>query len=261
MPGSGIELKSVSEIDLMRQANQIVVAVHKELQGLVKPGVTTMGLDKKAATVIAMHSGATPAFLGYHGFPGVICASVDEQVVHGIPSDEIVLHEGAIISIDVGVKFRGFIGDAAVTYSVGKVDDDAQKLLIATRESLYKAIEQAHVGNRLSDIGHAVESYVVPRGYGVVTEYVGHGVGRQMHEEPQVANFGPPHRGPKIVAGMTLAIEPMINEGTGKTRVLEDEWTVITEDGRRSAHFEHSIAITENGPIILSDGLPDGLGN
>lgn len=240
----------------MRRANQIVVVAHQEIANAIKPGVTTADLDKIAARTIALHH-AKAAFLGYHGFPASICASVDEEIVHGIPSHKRVLEEGSIISVDVGVKFRGFIGDAAVTYPVGAIEESARSLLAATRKSLYDAIEKAVVGNRLSDIGHAVEDYVVPLGYSVVTEYVGHGVGRKMHEEPQVPNFGPPGKGPRLVEGMTLAIEPMVNEGTGKTRVLEDDWTVVTADGRRSAHFEHSIAITADGPLILSEGLPD----
>lgn len=256
-PNSGIDLKSASEIAIMKEANGIVVAVHRELAAVMEPGVTTAHLDQIAARTIASHKGATPAFLGYHGFPASICVSIDNEVVHGIPSEKRVLKYGSIISVDVGVKFRGFIGDAAVTYPVGSVDNSARQLLIATRESLYKAISKAVVGNRLSDISHAVESHVRPLGYSVVTEYVGHGVGRQMHEDPQVPNFGPPGRGPRLRAGMTLAIEPMVNEGCAETKVLNDNWTVVTADGKRSAHFEHSVAITEEGPVILSEGLPD----
>ncbi len=240
----------------MRQANAIVVAAHLEIAAAVKPGTTTAELDRIAARTIALHPGAKAAFLGYQGFPASICASIDNEVVHGIPSRR-VLEEGSIIAVDVGVRFRGFIGDAAVTYPVGRIDEAARALLRATRESLYKAIRMARVGGRLSDISHAVEAHVVPLGYGVVTDYVGHGVGREMHEDPQIPNFGPPGKGPRLAAGMTLAIEPMINEGVGATKVLEDRWTVVTADGRRSAHFEHSIAITDEGPMILSEGLPD----
>jgi methionyl aminopeptidase len=255
-----IEIKSSVEIELLRQANAIVVAVHREIAGAIRPGVSTLDLDRIAARVIALHRGAESAFRGYNGYPAVICASIDEEVVHGIPSARRFLQEGRIIAVDVGVRWRGFIGDAAVTYAVGRIDDAARRLLVATRASLFAGIERARIGNRLSDIGHAVESLVVPLGYSVVTEYVGHGVGRALHEEPQVPNFGRPGLGPRLVAGMTLAIEPMVNEGTSETRVLEDRWTVVTKDGRRSAHFEHSVAVTDDGPLILSDGLPDGLG-
>jgi len=253
-----IEIKSREEIEKMRKANKIVVEVHHELCARLKSGMTTRDLDRIASKVIAKYSGAEPAFLGYNGFPASICVSIDDEVVHGIPSQSRRIHEGMIVSIDVGVKYCGFIGDAAVTYSVGRIDPMARKLLETTRESLYRAIENARVGKRVSDIGYAVESYVIPRGFSVVTEYVGHGVGRNMHEEPQIPNFGPPGQGPKLVAGMTLAIEPMVNEGKGLTKVLSDGWTVVTADGKRSAHFEHSIAITSDGPEILSDGLPVG---
>lgn len=253
----GIELKTPAEIEILRQANQIVVAAHREVRAAIRPGVTTAELDRVAARTIAMHRGATAAFRGYNGFPASICVSIDEEVVHGIPSRDRVLAEGSVVAVDIGVKYRGFIGDAAVTYPVGGIDEAARRLLAATRESLYRAIAKARPGNRLSDLGHAVESHVVPLGYGVVTEYVGHGVGRALHEEPQVPNFGPPGMGPRLVAGMTLAIEPMVNEGTGQTRVLGDRWTVVTADGKRSAHFEHSIAVTADGPQVLSEGLPD----
>lgn len=246
----------------MRRANGIVVAVHREIRAAIKPGATTFDLDRIASRVIAMHPGAEAAFLGYPGagsrrFPASICASIDDEVVHGIPSKKRVLMEGSIVSVDVGVRYRGFIGDAAITYPVGEVDARAKALLAATRDSLYAAIEAAQVGRRLSDIGAAVENYVTARGYSVVMDYVGHGVGRQMHEDPQVPNFGPAGKGPRLVAGMTLAIEPMVNEGGSETKVLDDEWTVVTADGKRSAHFEHSIAITADGPMILSEGLPD----
>ena len=254
-----IDIKSSAEIESMKRANGIVVAVHKELREKLRPGISTRELDKIASGVIAKHSGAIPVFLGYHGFPATICVSIDSEVVHGIPSQDRFIVEGSIVSIDVGVKYRGFVGDAAVTYGVGKIDEAGRKLLITTRDSLYSAIEKARVGGRLSDISNAVESFVVPRGFSVVTEYVGHGVGREMHEEPQVPNFGRPGLGPRLKAGMTLAIEPMVNEGVGGTRVLSDGWTVVTADGRRSAHFEHSVAITKDGPIILSEGLPTGL--
>jgi len=253
----GIELKSPAEIELMRQANQIVVAIHRAVAEAIRPGVTTWDLDQLAMKVMAGYQGAESAFLGYYGYPASICVSIDAEVVHGIPSKRRRIEDGALVSVDAGVKYRGFIGDAAVTYPVGRIDEAARKLLATTRESLYRGIDAARVGRRLSDIGHAVESYAAPRGFGIVTDYVGHGVGRKMHEEPQVPNFGPPGKGPRLVPGMTLAIEPMVNEGTGDTRVLGDRWTVVTADGRRSAHFEHSIAVTEEGPLILSQGLPD----
>lgn len=253
----GVELKSPAELELMRQANQIVVEAHRAIARSIRPGVSTAELDALAVEAIGRHAGATSAFLGYYGFPASICVAIDHEVVHGIPSPKRRLREGSIVSVDVGVKYRGFIGDAAVTYPVGVVDEAARRLVATTREALYRAIAVCRPGARLSDIGHAVESCAAPRGYGIVTDYVGHGVGRAMHEEPQVPNYGPPGRGPRLVPGMVLAIEPMINEGTGATRVLDDHWTVVTADGRRSAHFEHSVAITADGPVVLSAGLPD----
>ncbi|RMH55795.1 MAG: type I methionyl aminopeptidase [Candidatus Hydrogenedentota bacterium] len=252
-----IELKSPKEIETMRLPNAIVVEAHRVVRKLIRPGISTADIDRAVREVIGKTPGATPAFLGYHGFPAATCVSIDEEVVHGIPDPRRVLRAGMLVSVDIGVKFAGFIGDAAVTYPVGKIDSAGAALLKATRESLYKAIAVARIGGRLSDIGAAVENHVVPRGFSVVRDYVGHGVGRRMHEEPQVPNYGPAGLGPVLKAGMTLAIEPMVNEGMAGTRVLDDGWTVVTADGRRSAHFEHSIAITDDGPVILSAGLPD----
>ena len=216
----------------------------------VAPGVTTKDLDEVAREVITSH-GAIPSFKGYHGYPGNICASVNEEVVHGIPGSR-KLQEGDIVSVDCGATYNGFVGDSAVTIPVGKIDPVSEQLLRVTEESLYKGIAAAIVGNRLSDISHAVQVHVEAAGFSVVRDYVGHGIGRNMHEDPQIPNFGPPGHGPLLKPGMVLAIEPMVNVGTYKVRTLKDGWTVLTADGKRSAHFEHTIAITPDGPKLLT---------
>lgn len=252
-----IELKSARELATMRRANRITAEALRRISEAVRPGVTTEALDRIAREVIAA-GGASPAFVGVPGpagiapFPAAICASVNEEVVHGIPGPR-ELREGDIVSIDVGVRYRGYIGDAAVTVGVGRISEADERLLRATRESLVAGIAAARVGGRLTDIGAAVEARAMRDGFSVVRQYVGHGVGREMHEEPQVPNFGPGGEGPVLEAGMTLAIEPMVNAGTWETEVLSDGWTVVTKDRSRSAHFEHSIALAVGGPEILSE--------
>lgn len=242
--------KSDSEIQLMREAGKIVALTHEELRKAVQPGITTKELDTIAEASIRKY-GATPSFKGYSGFPASICASVNEELVHGIPGGR-VLKEGDIISIDIGAHIHGFHGDAAVTLPVGKISSEATKLLQVTEQSLYEGIRKATINNRLSDISHAVQSYAEGCGYSIVREYVGHGIGRDMHEDPQIPNFGSPNRGPRLSKGMVLAIEPMVNMGTYHVKTLLDNWTVVTVDGKLCAHFEHTVAITENGPEILT---------
>jgi methionyl aminopeptidase len=245
-----IILKSPREIELMKEAGRIVYEVHQELAKAIAPGVTTAELDALAESLIRK-AGGVPTFKGYHGYPASICASVNEEVVHGIPSKRR-LKEGDVIAIDLGVTYKGYVGDSAYTHPVGKVDPEAQRLLDVTRISLEKAIEQCYPGKRLGDIGHAVQSYVESQGFSVVRDYVGHGIGTKMHEDPQVPNFGRPGTGVELKPGMVLAIEPMVNMGTWQVKTLGDGWTVVTLDGRYSAHFEHTVAITENGPVILT---------
>ncbi|MDR3564675.1 MAG: type I methionyl aminopeptidase [Negativicutes bacterium] len=245
-----IFLKSERELNYLRDAGKIVAKTLEEMKKAVKPEITTQELDSIAEDYIK-HCGAIPAFKGYHGFPGNICASVNEEVVHGIPGVR-KLKNGDNLSIDIGTVINGYYGDAAITVPVGEVDAEVQKLLDVTEESLYKGIAQAIVGNRLSDISHAVQSHAEDHGYGVVRDFVGHGIGRSMHEDPQVPNYGIPGRGPRLKSGMTLAIEPMINLGTHEVRTLDDGWTVVTADKKRSAHFEHTVAVTSDGPEILT---------
>ncbi|MBS4024175.1 MAG: type I methionyl aminopeptidase [Clostridia bacterium] len=245
-----IIFKTPQEIQLMKEAGRIVAETHRELQKAVVPGITTAELDKIAEKHIRSR-GATPAFKGYHGFPASICASINEELVHGIPSLR-KLKNGDIISIDVGVEYNGYYGDAAVTLPAGEILPEVQNLLHITKESLLKGIEQAVMDNRLSDISHAIQKFVEENGFSVVRDYVGHGIGRQMHEDPQVPNFGKPGFGPKLKPGLVLAIEPMVNMGTYEVYTLQDNWTVVTSDKKLCAHFEHTIAITETGPEILT---------
>ena len=242
--------KSVQELAYMREAGRIVAGALAEVSRAVKPGVTTAELDRIAEEFI-LSKGAKPAFKGLYGFPATICASVNEQVVHGIPGLK-KLANGDIISIDVGAEINGYFGDSAQTFAVGDITPDVQKLIKVTREALVRGIGAARAGNRLSDISHAVQSYVEEHGFSVVRDYVGHGIGTQMHEEPQVPNFGRPGRGPRLKPGMTLALEPMVNMGTYQVHTLTDEWTVVTGDGKPSAHFEHTIAITDGEPLIMT---------
>jgi methionyl aminopeptidase len=246
-----IVIKSKNEIATMRQAGKIVAEVLQALRFAVKPGVTTYELDQLAQTIIAQR-GAKPTFRGYHGFPASICASINCEVVHGIPSQKRVLQSGDIISIDVGATFKGLVGDAAITLPVGTVSEKARRLMDATQGALAAAIEQCRAGNYLDDISGTIQDYAESRGYSVVRQYVGHGVGRQMHEDPQIPNYRQDKRGPQLKPGMTLALEPMVNEGVAATRVLRDKWTVVTKDGKLSAHFEHTVAISDGAPDILT---------
>jgi methionyl aminopeptidase len=246
-----IVCRSAAELERMREAGRLVGEVLTELAGQVAPGVTTADLDAMAEKRIRA-AGATPAFKGYHGYPATICASVNEEVIHGIPSGRRVLNEGDVISIDVGASLGGYFGDSAITLPVGPVSEEAATLLRVTDESLYKAIECVKPGGRISDIGHAVQQHVEAYGFSVVREFVGHGIGQKMHEEPQVPNYGEPGRGPRLAEGMVLAIEPMVNAGKPAVKVLADGWTAVTRDGSLSAHFEHTVAVTADGPWILT---------
>ncbi len=234
----------------MRVSGSIVAAVLKRLTEMVEPGITTLDLDQEAERMIR-GAGAYPTFKGYNGFPRSICASINDEVVHGIPSKR-KLRQGDIVSIDCGATYMGYVGDAAITVPVGNVSEPVKRLLEATQSSLYRAIEKCRIGNRLGDVCNAVQAYVEPLGFSVVKNYCGHGVGRAMHEEPQVPNYGKPGTGPVLREGLVIAIEPMINLGHEDVKVLSDGWTVITMDGRPSAHFEHTVAITQEGPQILT---------
>lgn len=246
-------LKSPREIQIMREAGRIVARVHEAMREAIRPGVTTKELDDIALAVIQKYN-AVSSFLGYRGYPANICASVNEELVHGIPNPGKVLHEGDIISIDIGVTHRGFIGDSAWTYAVGAISEPTQRLLRVTEESLFKGIEQAVVGNRIADISRAVQQHVEANHFHIVREYTGHGVGRQMHEAPQVLNYvgNDPDGQLVLEAGLVVALEPMVQAGTWQTRTLKDEWTVVSRDGSLAAHFEHTIAVTNNGPEILT---------
>jgi methionyl aminopeptidase len=246
-----ITIKSKAEFDIMRRAGRLVAETLDKLQAAVKPGMSTADLDRIAYEHITKHGG-TPSFKGYHGFPASICTSVNDEVVHGIPSKRRILEEGDIVSIDCGAIIGGWHGDAAVTVPVGHTTPEMDRLLEVTKKSLYKGIEQAVPGRHLGDVSAAIQRYVEKHGYSVVREYVGHGIGRQMHEEPQVPNWGTPGRGMLLKEGMALALEPMVNAGKADVRVLKDDWTVVTQDGEWSAHFEHTVALTGNGPEILT---------
>lgn len=252
----GVILKSRREIDAMREAGRVVGMILERLREAAKPGVSTGELDELAAALIREH-GVKSAFKGYAPgglppYPGVLCASINEEIVHGIPSRKRVLKEGDIIGLDFGIVKDGWYGDSAITVGVGAISDEASRLVEATRRCLEIGIEQARVGNRLFDIGAAIQSYAEGLGYGVTRDFVGHGIGRRMHEDPQVPNYGKAGQGIRLKAGMVLAIEPMINAGTWEVDVLGDQWTAVTADGRLSAHFEHTVAITEEGPVVLT---------
>jgi methionyl aminopeptidase len=245
-----IIIKNDMEIEYMRRAGRLVGETLARLEEVIKPGITTAELDKIAEEFILKHN-AKPSFKGYHGFPASICASVNSEVVHGIPANR-VLEEGDIISIDCGAILNGYQGDAARTVSVGKISKDAEKLIEVTKESFFKGIEYAKVDNRLSDISAAIQTYIESFGFSVVRDFVGHGIGKDMHEDPEVPNFGRPGRGPKLRHGMVLAIEPMVNIGKYHVKVEANDWTVVTEDGSLSAHYENTVAILNNGPEILT---------
>ena len=246
-----IKRKSRKEIEMMRKAGIVVAKVHRYCRENAKPGVTTWEIDQAAEEIIRSHGGI-PTFKGYHGFPATICASINEEIVHGIPSRKRVLKEGDVFSLDVGCTLNGMVADAALTVPVGEVSDDAKRLLEDTERSLFLGIEAAIVGNRIHDIGSAIENFANQKGYGIVRDYGGHGVGHRLHEEPHIPNHGKSGTGPRIKAGQCFAIEPMLNLGTEDVTVLPDQWTVITADQKPSAHFEHSIAVTQDGPYILT---------
>ena len=243
--------KSTREIGLMREAGRIVALAHQEVQKHIKPGISTLELDRIVEQVIRAN-GATPSFKGYNGFPGSICASINEVVIHGIPKATTILKDGDIIAIDIGACYKGYHGDSAWSYYVGKINPNDEKLMNVTKEALYKGLEQAKPGNRLGDISAAIGKYAKSYGYGVVEEFTGHGVGRNLHEDPAIPNYGIPNTGPLLQPGKTLAIEPMINAGTKKVKILSDGWTTITSDRKKSAHFEHTILITDDGCEILT---------
>ena len=243
--------KGKTELKRMREANLMVARVLAHLGTLVRPGTTTRQLNAVSEEMI-LKMGGQPAFKGYHGYPAALCASVNNEIVHGIPNDR-PLAEGDIIGLDIGVHYKGFCGDSAWTFPVGEISKELQRLLQVTRRSLYKGIEKAVVGNRVSDISANIQEFVEDHGFSVVREFVGHGIGKSLHEEPQVPNYGEPGRGPRLVEGMVLAIEPMVNSKGPGVQVLEDNWTAVTADGGYSAHFEHSVAVTDNGPWVLSE--------
>ena len=245
-------IKNDEQIALMKIAGRITAEALMVAKEMIRPGISTKEIDTKIRRYIEK-CGATPSFLGYGGFPGSACISINEQVIHGIPSDRVVLSEGDIVKVDVGARYRGYNGDSARTFAVGKVSDEALKLISVTEASFYEAMKVAKAGNRVGDIGSAVESFVISNGFSVVRDFVGHGVGKDLHEEPEIPNFGRAGRGARLYSGMTLAVEPMVNAGTHDVRVLKDGWTVVTSDGKLSAHYENSILITDNDPIILTD--------
>ena len=246
-----IQLKNAAQIEKMKEAGRITGEALLLAGEAVKEGVTTKHLDD----IIRHHiekCGAKPSFLGYGGFPGSACISINDQVIHGIPSADVILQEGDIVKIDVGATFHGFVGDSANTFSVGKITKEAQELIDCTKNSFYKGAEQFREGNRIGDIGAAIQKYCEERGFGVIRKYVGHGVGHELHESPDVPNYGTPGRGPRLVKGMTLAIEPMVSAGSYEVRELRDGWTVVTVDGSLTAHYEHSVALTEDGIVYLT---------
>ena len=247
-----IIIKNSEQLKLMRIAGRITAEALMVAKESIRPGMSTLELDTKIRNHIEK-CGATPTFLGYNGFPGSACISINEQVIHGIPSNQVIIREGDIVKVDVGARFRGYNGDSARTFAVGKVSDEALRLISVTEQSFYEAMKVAKAGNRIGDIGHAVENFVISNGFSVVKTYTGHGVGADLHEEPEIPNYGRPGRGARLYPGMTLAIEPMVNAGTENVKVLRDGWTVVTADGKLSAHYENSIAITESDPILLTE--------
>ena len=246
-----IIVKNSEQLQLMREAGRITAEALMVAREEIKVGMSTKELDNKIRRHIEK-CGATPTFLGYHGFPGSACISINDEVIHGIPSDKIIIRDGDIVKVDVGARFRGYNGDSARTFAVGKVSDEALRLISVTEQSFYEAMKVAKAGNRIGDIGHAVESFVISNGFSVVKEYTGHGVGAELHEDPEIPNHGRSGRGARLYPGMTLAIEPMVNAGTDKVKVRRDGWTVITADGKLSAHYENTIAITDSDPVILT---------
>ena len=246
-----ITRRNEKEIELLRQAGKIVAMTHEYLKSFVKAGISTKKLDELAEKFI-LSQGATPSFKGYGGFPGSICASINDVLVHGIPNENHILKDGDIISIDIGANYKGYHGDSAWTYAVGEVSEEAKELMRVTEESLYRGLEQVKPGNRISDISNAIQTFVEAHGYGVPRDYTGHGVGAALHEDPIIPNYGIPGRGPKIVSGMVMAIEPMVTLGDYHTKTLLDDWTVKTLDGKITAHYEHTIVVTNEGYEILT---------
>lgn len=244
-------LKNQKEIELLRKANAIVMEILYTLKEQVKPGVSTYEFEELAIE-LCNRKGVIPAFKGYRGYPYALCVSVNEEIVHGMPKKEKILKEGDIVSFDFGVIYEGYVGDAALSIGVGKISQMAEKLLKVTEEALYLAIEKARIGNRIGDVSHAIQRRVEKEGFNVIRDFVGHGIGRALHEPPEIPNYGKPGRGPKIDPGMVLAIEPMVSAGSYEVKILEDGWTAVTRDGSLSAHFEHTVAVTPSGPIILS---------
>ena len=247
-----IQLKSPREIDVMSEGGKILARTIDFIQGRVQAGMSTLDLDLLAEEFIRSHEGASPAFKGLYGFPGTLCTSINNEIVHGIPSSKRVLMEGDLLSVDVGVRWRGFFTDSATTIAIGDVDATSRRLLDVTQQALEAGIAAAQVGNHIGDIGAAVQSVVEAAGFSVVKDLVGHGIGEEFHEEPLVPNYGKPKRGTPLKAGLTIAIEPMVNVGSPRTRTMPDKWTIVTADGTRSAHFEHTVAITERGPRVLT---------
>ena len=246
-----IIIKNSEQLKLMRIAGRITAEALVVAREAIRPGMSTLELDTKIRHHIEK-CGATPTFLGYNGFPGSACISINEQVIHGIPSNKVIIREGDIVKVDVGARFRGYNGDSARTFAVGKVSDEALRLISVTEQSFYEAMKHARAGNRVGDIGCAVENFVISNGFSIVRDYVGHGVGAELHEEPSVPNYGRAGRGARLYPGMTLAVEPMVNAGVENVKVLKDGWTVKTLDGKLSAHYENSIVITEGDPILLT---------
>jgi methionyl aminopeptidase len=246
-------IKNSEQLQLMRKAGKITAEALLVARDAIRPGVSTKEVDTKIRHFIEK-CGAVPSFLGYGGFPGSACISINQEVIHGIPSPRRIIEDGDIVKVDVGARYRGYNGDSARTFAVGRVSELAQKLISVTEASFYEAMKVAKAGNRVGDIGHAIESFVISNGFSIVRDYVGHGVGADLHEEPNVPNYGNPGRGPRLYSGMTLAIEPMVNAGKEAVKVLKDGWCVVTLDGSLSAHYENTIAITESDPILLTDG-------
>ncbi len=246
-----IIIKNSEQLQLMREAGRITAEALMVAKEAIRPGLSTKELDNAIRRHIEK-CGATPSFLGLYGFPGSACISINDEVIHGIPSNKIIIQEGDIVKVDVGARFRGYNGDSARTFAVGKVSDEALRLISVTEQSFYEAMKVARPGYRIGDIGHAVESFVISNGFSVVKEYTGHGVGADIHEDPSIPNHGTAGRGARLYPGMTLAIEPMVNAGTDRVKVRRDGWTVVTADGKLSAHYENSIAITDSDPVILT---------
>lgn len=249
--GRPINLKTSGEIEKMLEANQIVAGALAMLAEKIRPGITTLQLDRWAEEYARKHA-SVPAFKGYRGFPGSLCVSLNEEVVHGIPSEHVVLREGDIVSIDFGVKYQGFYGDSAVTLPVGEISADKRKLIEVTRQALERGIEQVRAGNRINDLSRAVQNHVENAGFSVVRQFVGHGIGSELHEPPEIPNYARKERTPRLMPGMALAIEPMVNAGTYEVEVMKDGWTVLTRDRKPSAHFEHTVVVTDGDPLVLS---------